>query len=293
MTLTVRPLTEADTNLVIMYAAAERDDQFKYFAAANPDLSFAVVDENERVAGFITSWQNRFHPTVQQIRIILSPEHVPVTATMDALLLRERQQLAQLAITRPLATMLWEPQTNKQNYFASHGFQTIRKTWLPDLWLDQLPTAATIAPSNVVPLRFLWEDVDKKTAAIQLLQHHYELTHTRNPPRELSVEEWAAMIENQHVLLDWSLAMVSTNRVVALSFVFPGGPTSLDFGWLTDINNDATNVIDLLQIQLQLLKRTQIRSIYGELDNTDPVAMKVKEKFPWSPAPAWLSMMES
>ncbi|HAT54641.1 MAG TPA: hypothetical protein DCW31_05295 [Lactobacillus sp.] len=293
MTITIREATSSDLTDIMSFAASDRDDQFKYFASKNPTLTFAAVDDSGQPLGFITSWQNLVHPHHQNIRIVLSPKKLPTSAVIDALVKREQQQLDTLGITLPLIVMYWEPQTRKTVYFEKHGYHIFRKTWMPDLLLDNIPSTNTHLPDDVVTLRDVWAKPAQKKAAISLLRQQYEIVHQDNPAAHLSIENWAKNIDGELPYLDWSLATVVDGDFKALSFVFPGdAESSLDVGWLTDVDNDAHHVIELLNIQCQLFKQTQLRSIFGELDSTDPVAMQVKAKFPWEPAPAWISLIK-
>lgn len=293
MKITIRNVRPSDLGKIVAFVAADRDDQFKYFANNNPDLTFVAIDENDHPLGFITSWQNQVHPHHQNIRIVLSPRSIPTNEVLSGLVSREQARLNELSITLPLIVMYWEPQTRKTAYFEKQGYHIFRKTWMPDLLLDKVSLLDTALPDNVITLREVWQQPTMKNKALTLLRKQYERVHQDNPAAHLSIENWARNVDGELPYLDWSLATLVDGEFKALSFVFPGdAESSLDVGWLTDVDDDAHHVIDLLKIQLQLFKHTQLVSIFGELDSTDPVAMKVKQSFSWEPAPAWISLIK-
>ncbi len=271
------------------------DSLSRAYYQLHPDRTLVAL-AGDRVVGLASVWDNPNHPYASRCGVVVLPSFRRRgigTLLWGAVIQRDTED-------RPLVTALWETQWAGYQFAIRCGFREIRRTHAPMMAINQVDAPCADVEEwlakegyRLVPYR----DADKAERGLmaELLRKAYAATHTANPLGPFSAEEWSARAFPDDLLPWGSFAVMDGDVCIAAALLHSGGSAAeVDLGWrgvAEAYRHHARALIVVMTArQMEEAARRGFEQVRLECDSTDPWSRDVLDRFPFRPAPTWITL---
>lgn len=166
----------------------------------------------------------------------------------------------------------------------------MRKTYEPEVSIDNLICHYNNIDSQSCSIHLPFVITDKLVYKVQDI---YRNTHLANPLGEISLQEWKTVITND-LDLENSIAIYSDDKeITAYLFIFHESESIKEIGWVYFKNEEVKrHLIKLFKAVLCRFKKSGIKTIGLEVDNTDRYAYELFSPFLIHTKPSLITYMQ-
>lgn len=227
-----------------------------------------ICEENNALIGCLYYTDNHFHPysIYLHFKFFIKNPEVDILNRMFSILKSE--------IPNSNYILNLEDNYNSiKKFIHNNGFKEIRKTYEPDVHIDNLLRhyhyIDSYPKSKHPPFVITNELVHK-------VQDIYRKIHVANPLGGVSLPEWKKIITNG-LDLENSIVIYNENKeITAYLFIFHGSESTKEIGWVYYKNEDAKRqLLNQFKTSLSHLQKVGIKTICLEVDNTDKYAYEL------------------
>ncbi|WP_157739432.1 GNAT family N-acetyltransferase [Paenibacillus physcomitrellae] len=252
--------------------------------------AFMALQEDQ-IAGMAVSWKAEFHPFCTYVAMAITPDSLEEAGRrlLDEIVKRSEEP------GRPLQTSIRETESKLASLYSQYGFQEVRRTYLTALPLELVcDSRFELEIDQTVNLPQHYEIINMSVLLsgrphlteelVRLVKRYYEATHTVNPPGEFALERWEQLCFSEDVVLEGSYVVITKHGIAAYAFLHKTDqPEALELGWrgTRDAGSLPYSVL-LASLQIRFALDHGYKQLEAEIDTTDPCAMAMFERYPFS-----------